>query len=189
MEPIYDLDVQNAKPAKPIVKTRYENNPEPFEYPPPPVPAREQPTGVDSLGYGAKTLGELATRNQNSKTIWLSLSVLFGALTAFGILTNSWWFVCVLPALVSLLNLCIRCWHTKKITLMLKEAESVFQQAKKEQSALEARKNERITVGHVPVCPYCLAKVTEISHGLNHCHDCGKQFHYSNERSYPIKFR
>jgi hypothetical protein len=190
MEPIYDLDVQNAKPAKPIVKTRYEHNPELFEYPPSPVPAHEQPTYVhNSLGYGGKNFGELATRNQNSKTIWLSLSVLFGVLTIFGIVTNSWWLVCGFPALVSLINLCIRCWDTKKITLMLKEAESVFHQAEKEKSAFEARKNEKITVGHESVCPFCMAKVTGISHGLNHCHNCGKQFHYSNERSYPIKFR
>ena len=190
-QPNYELDVQNAKPAKEIIKTRYENNPVEFSYPPEIVPVLDQQIipGINSLGYGAKNFQELINRNRNSKTLWLFWTGLFCVLTIAGIATKSLLFLCVLPALVSLLNFVIRCRDAMKIKSMVVEAESRFRQSEMDLADFEARKNQKITVGHQPVCPFCMVDVANISTGLTHCPKCGKQFHYSNERSYPLKFR
>jgi tRNA(Ile2) C34 agmatinyltransferase TiaS len=72
-----------------------------------------------------------------------------------------------------------------------KLVETKLSMEKSEQTRLnmEAQKKEKITVGYQPVCPFCMADVVNPSSGLTHCLKCGKQFHYSNECSYPVKFK
>jgi ribosomal protein L37AE/L43A len=189
-QPTYELDVQRAKPAKPIIKTRYEYNPEEFSYPPESIPALDQEVDfTEGLGYGTRNVQEIINRNRNSKIIWLCWSALFGILAFFGMITGSWLLICIFPAAVSVINLCIRFRDTGEIDSMVNIAEARWRRTEQERIDFEARKNEKITVGYQPVCPFCIAEIIGTSAGLTHCQKCGKQFHYSNERSYPLKFR
>ncbi len=187
-QPTYELDVQRAKPAKPIIKTQYEHNPEAFSYPPELFLGVEE-IDIGHLGYGTQNLQKAVERNHNSKIIWTFWSILFGILTFFGLTAGSWLLICIFPAAISVINLCIRFRDTKKINLLLKKTEMKRQGFEQQKIDFEARKNEKITVGYQPICPFCSAEVNDISTGLTHCHKCGKQFHYSNERSYPIKLK
>ena len=189
-QPTYELDIQRSKPAKPIIKTRYENNPLEFLYPPESTPALDQEVCfTETLGYGTRNLQEMIDRNRNSKIIWSCWSALFGVLTFYGMATESWLRICIVPAVISVINLCIRLSHTGKINLLLEKAELRWQQTDQDRFNYMVRQNEKITVGYQPICPFCMAEVIGVSAGLTHCQKCGKQFHYSNERSYPIKFR
>ena len=177
-QPTYELDVQNSKPAKPIIKTRYEHSPQQF-YDIPPFGGL-----LDEYNKEKKQV----ERSKAFLVFWLFCGVLFGIMAISGIANKSLLlFLCFIPALGSLFFAFLYFLGSRDYKLV----ETKLSMEKSEQTRLnmEAQKKEKITVGYQPVCPFCMADVVNPSSGLTHCLKCGKQFHYSNECSYPVKFK
>ncbi len=184
-QPNYELDVGNAKPAKPIIKTRYEHSPDEFETLLPSL-VENRKTYVEHCESGRKHKNS----SQMEKTFWLLLVILFSFLTIVGVVTISWlMLLCIPPALFSLIIYFLSWEQTNEMSSNLKENELGLQFIERQLADQEQRKCEKIIVGYQPVCPYCMEKITVTSVGLTHCLKCGKQFHYSNECSYPLKLR
>lgn len=198
-QPTYELDVQNAKPAKPILKTRFEHSPGQFDdfSTPDKFLSAESKTRAaldlniwGSYGDFEAQASKAKSQNENSKIIWLFWSILFSVITVIGITNKSWLIICILPTIVSVLNLCIRHWRDAfKLRPLLQELELSKRQVEQEKAVLEQKKKEKIIIGYQPICPFCMADIANPSSGLTHCLKCGKQFHYSNERSYPVRFK
>ena len=176
----YELDVQNAKPAKPIIKTRYEHSPQQFYDIPP----------FGGLLDGYNNEKKKVESSRTLLTFWLFCGLLFGIMTISGITSRSLLlFLCIIPALGSFVFALLYFVGSSDYELKAKEIKLSMEKLEQSRLDMETKKKEKITVGYQPVCPFCIADVANPSEGLSHCLKCGKQFHYSNQCSYPVKFR
>jgi len=169
----YELDVTRSKPAKAVTKTRYEL-----------YGHHEDSDHQCQL----QTLDNYQRELSSSKswvTCCLTVAAVFGFLTIIcGIRILS-----ILSGLIALAALYTgwESWtRANGENISIKSAQADIQSTEQKISAL---KNETVIVGYQPVCPFCMADVANPSEGLSHCLKCGKQFHYSNQCSYPVKFR
>jgi len=196
-QPTYELDVQNAKPAKPIVKLYSESN------------LAESPTNMryrnnehNSCLAQIKIYRKQILRKQYKKYFLGFAIILFSILTIVGTIvgiatkSSRLLIICVLPALICLH--CLRLYFRVRQQIIdfqssLNESEIYRQDLEQQIVEVEERQKEEVTVGYQPVCPNCMADVGDPSpsppSGLTHCLKCGKQFHYSSQFSYPIKFK
>jgi ribosomal protein L37AE/L43A len=183
----YELDASSARPATQILRSQYEVDPGAFAEPPAVISAEDQEAPDDS-GYGRRTLGELAKKNEASKTVWFLGAMMFCLLAAKGIVDRNWAALCAVPAVGCLVMVWLRRSEATEINVMLKHARILQQHMEEKWNDFEAKKNEKVIVGHQPVCPFCLSEASGAS-GFNQCARCGKPFHYENECSYRIKLK
>jgi ribosomal protein L37AE/L43A len=193
-QPTYELDVQNAKPAKPILKTRFEHSPEQFQY----LPAPDKI--LDSIRVSNATIypysshaPEILEQYASGEKLQLCFGILipiFALATIIAAISKSLWMLLFgAGTLFCILHLFVNLRVTIKLAPSLKEIELLKRQREQEVVEGEQRKKEEIIVGYQPICPFCMADVADPSSGLTHCLKCGKQFHYSNKRSYPAIFK
>ena len=197
-QPTYELDVQNAKPAKPILKARGEADDE----------FLTEQFKLDSNNLSNVEIEHVSyiemnkrsrkiIRNEQHKMAFLGfLIICLGSITVIGVAIKS------RPVIIYFITafaciICLRYYYKvrrliNKTTEDIKQGELSIQELKEIICKIIDENAEEITVGYQPVCPYCMTVVDNLPpkplSGLTHCLKCGKQFHYSNQNSYPIKF-
>ena len=197
-QPTYELDVQNAKPAKPIVKTRGEVEPDFFTKNN--LNSANLPQLLEqrvSFSEDVEYFRVIIPKEQHKMAL-LGLSIICsGSITIVGLAIKS------RPMIIYFITafVCLLCLHyylqvrRRKINAAngINSYELTLKELGEQIAEIEEEKRAIITVGYQPVCPYCLADggepTCEIPPGLTHCLKCGKQFHYSSQFSYPIKFK
>jgi hypothetical protein len=198
-QPTYELDVQNAKPAKPILKARGEADDEflteKFKLDSHSLSTlvEERASWVEMVERSRKTI-----RNEQHKMAFLGLLIIcLGSITVIGVAIKS------RPVIIYFITafaciICLRYYYKvrrliNKTAEYIKQGELSLKELMEKITKIIDENAEEITVGYQPVCPYCMTVVDNLtanpSSGLTHCLKCGKQFHYSNQNSYPIKFK
>lgn len=173
----YELDITGAKSAKPIYKTRGEVSPEMF-------------THILALPDTSSKLDEERSSNLTIRNIAIGTCMICVVATVVLVTNERWVLVCfaVLLALPGLQTAVDFGAHLADSDRKIENRNRARRAYEEEEAELAKRRNETVLAGHQPICPHCVHDV-EVGDGLSHCLHCGKQFHYANNRSFPVRFR
>jgi DNA-directed RNA polymerase subunit RPC12/RpoP len=187
--PQYTLDVAGARPAKAIMKTRLEQFPEEF-------PAHEMPDfetldqGLNWTGFRAKTYSGLRRSYQTAVAAWSTFLAVFLIASTWLLAASSLWIALSgLGFIWAAIGLCCVLLDGRKVDKAFQERDARRRDWEEQHEVMGRRSNEKIIASLQPICPYCGADANSHSNGLTHCLRCGKQFHYADGKSFPIKFR
>lgn len=177
---VYNLDMDKTAKAKHIVSTLANRFPEKY---------REK---LQKISYHRGSLLERLPINERKMARWTAVGLVALLVTVWYVL---WW----------LFVWGSEMWGLKLVGLLLLIGIMSFIKGMEEywagpvemakhdiklwntdEKTLRRDWNEVQDLGYQPICPHCESE-TDARKGLNHCHSCGKQFHFNDNVSYALK--
>lgn len=152
-----------------------------------PGAVRAKPVYVDALGPLNAEINKLQQEVDEAfrADAWFFSVVI---LDIFLFFLGKWgWGLIVLLAVPHLAQ---KAWfHMPAFRVMHGLNRSHLRSLKEERASRIAAGSTENVAGYSPLCPYCRAEFPAKNSALNHCLNCGKQFHYVEPQSYPIRSR